>query len=308
VLLQWTSIAIGYYLWVQMLDWIPPEVWQSAAESDDGSIPDLILFLWSFVCVGVAAFLLSIFSACIGAVHFLNRQGRESTIAGCLKIVGPQALSLWVFQWMDGWITVKQILKRLPKKNDRTTPAERALSEALYYAWKLGTIGILPSLVTGRGLVESCRQSFFVVKNKFENVARLRVGYSVLCWIVGVAAYIGTIFFFIAFPKLMPGGEEIYSHIYTFYFWAAVPILCAVAIVQLFLRPIYLVGSCDIYFDYLEENNQRVMLPSMPSRWVSAVVIFFILVLAVAGVFMFRHEWGIMDMLSTPYGQEYTPG
>ncbi len=31
-LLQWASIGIGYLLWVQMLDWIPEEVWRSVAE------------------------------------------------------------------------------------------------------------------------------------------------------------------------------------------------------------------------------------------------------------------------------------
>ncbi len=26
------AIAFGYYLWIQMLGWIPPEVWKSASE------------------------------------------------------------------------------------------------------------------------------------------------------------------------------------------------------------------------------------------------------------------------------------
>ncbi len=42
-LLQWVSIGISYLLWVQMLNWIPEEVWRSAAESDEGSIADWIL-------------------------------------------------------------------------------------------------------------------------------------------------------------------------------------------------------------------------------------------------------------------------
>ena len=33
-MLQWASIALGYYLWVQMLDWIPEEVWKSTESSN----------------------------------------------------------------------------------------------------------------------------------------------------------------------------------------------------------------------------------------------------------------------------------
>jgi len=306
-LLQWVSIAVGYYLWVQMLDWIPPEVWKSAASSDSCSIADCVLMVWSFVCVGVAAFPLSIFSSCMGAVHFLRRQGKRSTIAGCLKIVLPRVWPLWMFHWIDGWITVNQILKRLPKKNDRTTPAQRALSEALYYAWKIGTIGILPSLVTGRGMVESCKQSVSVVRHKFKEVTALRVGYSSLCWIVGIAAYVGAIFFFMTFSHLVPKGEEIYGGVYTFYFWAAIPILVAVGIVQLFLRPIYIISACDIYSDYLTEKQEKVMLPTPPSKGISALVAFLVLVVVLIAVFLFRDELGITNMLSTPYGATYVP-
>jgi len=151
-LLQWASIGVGYLLWVQMLDWIPEEVWRSAAESDEGSIADWILFAWSFICVGVAAFPVGILTGCMGATHFLHKQGRESTVATCLKLVLPQSWSLWSFHWIDGWITVNQILDRLPKKGGRKNPV---LSEALYYAWKLGVTGVLPSIVTGNNLIKS---------------------------------------------------------------------------------------------------------------------------------------------------------
>lgn len=306
-ILQWTAIAIGYYLWVQMLDWIPAEVWKSAAESDNGSIADYVLIAWSFVCVGVAAFPLSIFSACMGAVHFLRRQGKSSSIAACLKIVLPKAWSLWIFQWIDGWITVNQILDRLPQKRDRRTPDQKALSEALYFAWKLGTIGILPSLITGRGLIESCKQSILVVKHKARETVTLRLGYSAICWVIGIVAYIGTIVFFCTFNNLIPRGEESYGYVYTFYFWAAVPILIAVAIIQLFLRPIYIISSCDIFSDYLEEKQEKVMLPRAPSKSMSALVAFLILVLVLIIIFLYRYELGIMNMLSTKYGEPYVP-
>jgi len=65
VLLQWLVIFLVYLLWVQMLAWIPDEVWQSTENSDEGSIVDWILLLWSFICVGIAAFPIGILSGCM---------------------------------------------------------------------------------------------------------------------------------------------------------------------------------------------------------------------------------------------------
>lgn len=151
----------------------------------------VIALAWSFFCVGVAAYPLGILSGCMGAAHFLHRQGRESTVADCMQLVLPQSWPLWAFHWIDGWITVNQILKRLPRKNDRRSAAQKAASEALYYAWKLGISGVLPSIVSGNGLLTSGRQSVVFVKDNLGEVARLRAGYSALCWIVGIAAYAG---------------------------------------------------------------------------------------------------------------------
>jgi hypothetical protein len=305
-LLQWASIGIGYLLWVQMLDWIPEEVWRSASDSDEGSTADLILFAWSFVCVGVAAFPVGILTGCMGATHFLHKQGRESTIAACFKLVLPQSWSLWLFHWIDGWITVNQILKRLPKKNDRTTPAQQALSEALYYAWKLGISGVLPSIVNGNNLIKSGENSVVFVKDNFLEVAKLRAGYSALCWIIGIGAYVGAIFLFMA-VDIVPESDEIYGHIYTIYFWAAVPILIAVAIIMLFLRPIYVLALCDLYSDYLDQKGTEVSLPENPAKSVSAIIAFGCICVMVVMVYIYRVELGIVDMLSTPYGQEYQP-
>jgi Flp pilus assembly protein TadD/uncharacterized membrane protein len=303
VLLQWAAIGIAYLLWIQMLAWIPEEVWRSAAKSNKSSIADWVLLAWSFVCVGVAAFPVGILTGCMGAAHFLHKQGRESTIATCLKHVLPQSWSLWGFHWIDGWITVNQILDRLPSKNDRRTPAERALSEALYYAWKLGVSGVLPSIVTGNSLIASARNSVVFVKDNFLEVAALRAGYSALCWVVGIGAYIGAIALFVA-VDIVPANHEIYGHIYTFYFWAAVPILIAAGMVMLFLRPIYVLALCDLYSDHLKNRNEKVNLPANPTKAASAIVAFGVLCVLVGVVFMYRNELGVMDMLSTPHGQQ----
>ncbi len=302
-LLQCASIGIAYLLWVQMLDWIPEEVWRSAAESDEGSSADLVLFAWSFVCVGLAAFPVGMLTGCMGATHFLHKQGRESSVATCLMLVLPSSWSLWMFHWADGWITVRQILERLPKKNNKTTLTQRAISEALYNAWKLGVSGVLPSIVTGNNLIQSGKNSVVFVKDNFLEVAKLRAGYSVLSWVVGIGAYIGVIVLFLNLDTV-PGGSERYGDIYTFYLWGAVPLLIAVAIVMLLLRPIYVLALCDLYSDHLDAKGIEVTLPESPPKSISALVAFLCLCLIVAVVFMCRNELGVVDVLSTPYGAD----
>jgi uncharacterized membrane protein len=297
-LLQWVSIGIGYLLWVQMLDWIPDDVWRRAAQTDGASVADWILLAWSFVCVGVAAFPVGVLTGCMGATHFLHKQGRESTVATCLKLVLPQSWSLWSFHWADGWITVNQILERIPKKESRTNLAQ---SEALYYAWKLGIAGILPSIVTGNNLIASGKNSVAFVKDNFVEVAKLRAGYSALCWIVGIAAYVGPILFFWAFD-VAPQSSETYGKVYTFYFWAAVPVLIAVGVVMLFLRPIFVLALCDLYSDYLDEKGERVELPENPPKTVSAVVAFGCLCIILAVVYIYRVELGLIEILSAGQG------
>ena len=66
-LLQWLCIAAGYYLWVQVIGWIPDSAWQHASHSDSATIGDVILFLWSFVCVGIVTFPLGLLTACMAA-------------------------------------------------------------------------------------------------------------------------------------------------------------------------------------------------------------------------------------------------
>ncbi len=297
--LQWACVAAGYFLWVRMIGWIPPSVWHDVGRQHGSGIAGLILFVWSFVVVGVVAFPLGLLSGCMGAVHFLNRQGHESTIVRCLKIVLPEAWPIWIFQWIDGWWTVNRILDRLPKKNGGGS-IEQVMAEPLYYAWKLATIGILPGLVTGRGLLDAGKRSVGLVHDRFADVAILRAGYSALCWIIGVGTYIGTIYFFIAFPRLVNFHAPVELGIFKFYFWAGVPMMAAVGAVMLFLHPVYVISSCDIYADYVTKRGENLMLPPPPggTRWRSAAGAAVLLILLLAAVTLFRDRLGITGLLS----------
>jgi len=294
--LQLIVIGLGYYLWVQVLDWIPEEIWKSASDSDSGSAANIVLVLWSFVCVGLVTFPLGLFTACMGAAHFLHSQGKKSTISECFKIVMPRAWPIWLFSWIDGWWTVGRILERLPKKNDKTISSKKIMSEALYQAWKLATLGILPSLIIGRNIKEACMDSLGLLKERFVPLIKLRLGYSMICWIFGIASFIG-VFALSSINTIMRGEFDMYR----FYFLAGFPILLALAFIQLIFRPIYILSACHIYSDYIKEKRIPINLPGKSSKFISILVTFTILCIILAIVYFFRNELGITKLLSVPY-------
>ena len=292
--MQWLAVAMAYLLWTQMLFWIPPEVWD-AMENQDGAGPiDYALTLWAFLCVGLAAFPIGIFSSCMGVTHFLHKQGRASTVAMCLKLSLPNAWRLWAFHWTDGWFTVKQIWSRIPGGENRTL-AQILYQEALYYAWKVGISGVLPSMVIGKGMIESGKESVEFVKQNTKEIIKLRAAYSGNCWVLGILTYVA------AFPIVfyLDDGTGIGNNIANIYLYIALPICFSVGVIMFFLRPIYLLNLCNLYSDYLKANNQTVELPDNPPRLMSALVVFAILCIAVLVVFYFREAIGLVDVLST---------
>ncbi len=291
--LQWVAIALAYYLWVQVLGWIPPEVWNS--DSKLVNLPLNLAFLaWSLLCVALAAYPIGVLTGAMGAAHFLREQGHESTIAACLRMALPNSHRLWMFHTADGWMTVDIILERLPKKNYFTTMAERAIKEAIYYAWKVGTIGVPPALLAGKGLIEAGKESISLVRDRTMDVLRLRGGYSIFCWVIGVAAYVGSWMFFIRYPELFKSEHRIFA----FYFWMGVPILIAVGVINLFVRPIFVIASCQLYSDYLKDNKRSVELGSRPGRGESTFVAFVVTCAIAATIYLYRHEIGLMNVLS----------
>ena len=292
--MQWLAVAIAYLLWTQMLFWIPPEVWD-AMQNEDGAGPiDYALTLWAFLCVGLAAFPIGIFSSCMGVTHFLHKQGRASTVAMCLKLSLPNAWRLWAFHWTDGWFTVKQIWSRIPG-GEKSTLAQILYQEALYYAWKVGISGVLPSMVIGKGMIESGKESVEFVKQNTKEIIKLRAAYSGNCWVLGILTYVA------AFPIVfyLDDGTGIGNNIANIYLYIALPICFSTGFIMFFLRPIYLLSLCNLYSDYLKANNKAIELPDNPPRAISALVVFAILCVAALVGFYYREAIGLVDILST---------
>ena len=290
--LQWVAIGVAYLLWVQIIGWIPMEVWESESDLADIAL-NLVFLSWCFVCVVLAAYPIAVLTGAMGAAHFLREQGQPSTIASCLGLALPNSKKLWVFHIADGWLTVMRILDRLPRRN-MGSGAVRAAREAAYYAWKVGTIAMPAALLTGKGLRAAGKESLSLVKARLGDVLKLRGGYSVACWLVGVTTYIGSIVFLLGVDAF----DDPVHPMFAVYMWAGVPVLISVGIIKLFLRPVYVIASCKYYSDLLIQQGKPVEFKSLPGRGVSAFVAFAVLAVIVGFVFLFRQQLGLMDVLS----------
>lgn len=245
--LQWVAIVAAYLLWTQVLDWIPDSVWQevrrSSEREDNGAftLMNLVLLGWSFLVIAAVSYPISLFSAAMVAAHYLRHSDHPSTVGHCLQLAYRNLGRLWVFTTIDAWITVSAILDRLPKKRGRRTAAE----ELLYYAWKIGTVGVLPALVAGKGYMEAAKDSVSLLRTDPTRTIGIRMGYSLVCWIIGITAYIGAIAYFSAYGEHNPQANEIYN----FYFLMVVPILVAAGVTAVLVRPFFLVMTAQLYTD-----------------------------------------------------------
>ena len=266
--LQWLVIGLAYLMWIQVLDWIPDSVWAEvarAAKEDrdyEGGIADLMLWGWSLLIIATAAYPLAILNASIVASHYLKASNHKSTIASCLRLASKNLGRVWLFMALDAFVTVNAILDRLPKKRGKRTAGE----EAAYYAWKIATVGALPSLVAGNGFIDASRESVLLLEGQPVRAIGIRMGYSLLCWIIGVVAYAGAILFFLMFGGPLSGENWLYH----FYLLMGAPIFLAVGATSL-LRPLFVIAVSKLYTDvipvHVEVERTVVAEPENQIDW-----------------------------------------
>lgn len=286
-ILQWVTIGLAYTIWTQILDWIPDSVWEQVSRDDNEisfTLLNLVLLGWSFFVVAVASYPISLLNAAMTAVHYLRSAGEASTIARCFSMAFRNLGRLWVFTTIDAWITVNAILDRMPRKRNNRT----ALDELLYYAWKIGTIAIVPALVAGKGYIEAAKDSVSLLKEKPGRAIGIRMGYSLICWIIGIAAYGGSIYYFI----MVHDGSSTVNEVYRFYLMMAVPIIIAVGVTSVVVRPFYLVMVSKLYTDTVPIDRSVVALETERKFDVPAFIFAILLAILVAFYF-FGDELGI---------------
>ncbi len=294
--LQLAAIALGYYIWVQIIGWIPAEVWDEISDKDSvGVMINIAFVVWSFICVGLVAYPIGILTACMGASYVLHSEQQESTIAKCLKIVLKRSWPLWIFSWFDGWLTVNRILERLPKKKDRTPRVVKIFKELVYQAWKIATLGIIPALVYGRTVTEACKDSFGLLKNRFIELGKLRVAYSLICWIIGIWCYLSLIVFFPIIIQFQKAHNL--SGIFAFYLFAGAPMIFALCFIMVVFRPLYIISSTRIYIDYAREKQIERQSSQESSGGISAFIGYIVLIVIILIIILFKDQLGITNIL-----------
>lgn len=295
-IMQWLVIGLAYTIWTQILDWIPDSLWEEVGKSniknDDGAfiLINLVLLAWSFFVVVVASYPLSLLNASMTAAHYLRSSNQTSTIAKCLNLAFKNLGRLWVFTTIDAWITVNALFDRLPRKRRRRTASD----ELLYYAWKIGTIGVLPALVAGKGYMDAAKDSITLIKNKPARAIGIRMGYSLVCWIIGIAAYIGSIFYFIKFGD----HDNKVNEIFNFYFLMAAPIFVAVGVTAVLVRPFFLIMIAKLYTDVIPIEKEVTVITA--GKNLDLLASFFAFLLGVLlGLYFFGDQIGVREWIES---------
>ena len=295
-IMQWLVIGLAYTIWTQILDWIPDSLWEEVGKSnnknDDGAfiLINLVLLAWSFFVVVVASYPLSLLNASMTAAHYLRSSNQTSTIAKCLNLAFKNLGRLWVFTTIDAWITVNALLDRLPKKRRR----RNVFDELLYYAWKIGTIGVLPALVAGKGYMDAAKDSITLIKNNPVRAIGIRMGYSLVCWIIGIMAYIGSIIYFIKFGDHTNKVNEIFN----FYFLMVVPVFVAVGVTAVLVRPFFLIMIAKLYTDVIPIEKEVTVITA--GKKLDLLASFFAFLLGVLlGLYFFGDQIGIREWIES---------
>jgi hypothetical protein len=296
---QWIVIWLAYLAWTRLLHWIPDPVWDAVSEASregrksEFTLLGLVLLAWSFLVVCVASYPIGLCNAAMVAVHDLRTTGKQVTLARCLLVAARHQYRIWLFTMVDSWITVRTILSRLPKKNYRHT----ALDELAYYAWKVSTMAVVPALVNGRSLVAAGRDSYQLLTAHPMRALGLRLGYSAVCWLVGVSTCAGTL----AMLARSNFAAHV-NHLYDFYVLLALPVCLAAGAVSVLVRPFFLLGVARFYTDCIDVKAEIDADVAAEPHWAETVLswrqaVFLVPLAVMVGVVLFGDALGIADWI-----------
>jgi len=291
-LIQWVIVLLAYYLWLQIIAALPISEW-IREEPRVKYLLDFALTGWLFLLTALAAFPIGILTGCMGAAHYIRQSGQKSTIAYCFRLILPHIWRLWQFHWIDGQITVERIMERLPERGNWFGFLRKTPEDIYYHSWKCGTVGLFPAILSGQNIYEAGRESIRLVKERTGDVIKLRGGYSYFCWELGILTYIVTVFWFI----LDMGIRYTPDLTSRFFLITGVPVVIAAGIIMLFLRPVFIIASCEIYARMNKDEGGRSLTVPPPSQSVSNIVTFSILGLVIAAIFLVSEKIGIIDFL-----------
>jgi hypothetical protein len=103
--------------------------------------------------------------------------------------------------------------------------------------------------VSGKTFADSANESVWLLEDQPVRTIGIRMGYSLICWIIGLLAYAGAVVTFMMFGS-SPTGE---NWVYHGYVLVGAPIFFAVGIVSL-IRPVFVLAISKLYTDVVPVN------------------------------------------------------
>lgn len=173
-------------------------------------------------------------------------------------------------------------MQRLPKKRGNSYDA---LEETAYQGWKFASLGFIPAIISGRTVAQACKDSLSLVKHQLLPLAKLRLGYSIVCWITGIACYLATAFNMDQMHAFF-GIEQKTS--FSFHMLVGIPLLITLLILIVFIRPLYIISAARIYANYTDINNIRRNLPDSASSMNADWFVLFLLIALLSSFIYFK--------------------
>ncbi len=131
----------------------------------------------------------------------------------------------------------------------------------------------------------------------------MRMGYSLVCWVIGIAAYAGGV----AYLATSQVRADAPNAMYNFYVLIALPIVIAAGVTAVVVRPFYLVMVSKLYTDVVPIDASATELAV--GKKVDALALFFAILLGVLlALYFFGDELGVrawIESLAAKDVQEY---
>jgi len=285
-LLQWLVLSLLLIVWLWLAQLMPGAWWTTFVPGQKlFTVADIVVLFSPLLLIPIAAFPISLLTGCMGAAHFLRQQMGESTVITCIGLAIRRAWPLWIFHWIDGWITVTQCLSRIQHAAPRqggagdgddpgsemgsdagagdnadeggTSTSNKAqiimAQESGYLIWKIAVAGMLPAILSGNGLIASAKESAAFVRGNIITITGLRLAYSSACWLIGIACFVAGI----ASERLEWMPHLGYSELYTSLVAILAPVIIGFGILMVIVRPIYVLALCQLYTDHQASQHAQ---------------------------------------------------
>lgn len=244
--LQWATFAVAYMMWIGIFGWVPAYwYWTTVDAGSSASIAlafgsVALAIAWTILVVALAAWPVSLFNAAMVAAHFLRQAGQHSTVWRCLILGAHSTGRVWLFTLADSQRTIVGFLNRLPERRLFTLGFPFELrNHTHHYAWKIGTMAILPALVAGRDYRAAAKDSLSLLYARPDRTVHTRMGYALLCGVFGTTTFLlAPIILLLLAPSSWPYRSLVVS---------AGTFLLTFGVITLLLRPIFLLIVASHY-------------------------------------------------------------